>query len=649
MAIWVNNVTGNDANTGANPTDSPPGTGPKLTWNNALSAITVGQSMNVMNTGTPYDIGVTTNIAGGAALAGSDFVTNFGCRIQGVTNDATGNPSLVTIRHAFAGSSLIGVREGQNYIVIQGFKIDRPNGVASNTNTFVNINDGGAGNAGPGLVQYCWDISTSTRSGAFVREVAGSGNAAAWQIQYNFIQNPQTNSGCSFTSSPNHQTIINNCVWELGLASSGYMLNFGTNDSTAGVDHQAHHNTIVCRAGRVSFANSSSTFATGASASAQKHFHSNLFVQFTADAGSDKMFTGSATWEDQAWAGTRDIGWNVFVDAGGFSWDTGHPYTVPWDPDSPPGDSPENTQYWATDVQDTAASADPFNDSGTAWDWNPNSSGYTIPLPGDYRLTQYRTSDKTGGAVGAIADNIAELDGDTSLTIYANVGQPVTDAIQISNIGGGTLNFSSITFVSSDPSLVYNGPASDSLTASETVTYTFTFTPTTHPTSVTATLTIVNDDADENPFVVSIEAHSTATWTPGHGPIGEDNPGFFIPPASGVTASIELRKNLEFYARLAAEIGDSTDIAISMVNGVCHLVTNSGIIAVPGLTITGLNKLMVVPHGGNINLTVGGCTLTVRDGGCFVIANTSNLSTVLLENTSTIREVEVHFFGSKGS
>lgn len=406
---WLNNVTGNDAFTGANPTDSPPGTGPKLTWDAAIQQVTsTGDVMNVMNTGTTYDISVTRNIGNAAALAGTDFGANFGCKIQGVTNDATQNPSVVKLRHTAAGVSMIGVREAQNFVIIQGFYVDRPNttvGGTQNTLTFVNINDGGGGDAGALLVRYCVDESNATKTGAFVREVAGSGNLSQTRVEYCLIKNWGTNGGVVFSTSLNRQILVNNIVFYRDLAGApvSHAINFGVVDSGANTDHRARYCTFVgAGTSRLRCINSA---APTANAAAQKHVNSNVFVQFTTGAATDFFLDGNAVWEDLPWTGTRTIGFNVFVDAGGFSWDANHPYEVPWDKDNI--DAPPDTgQLWSTDTSDTAGGADPFNASGTPFNWNANQSGYIIPLPGDYRLQQHRTAGAGGTVPGALIEGV---------------------------------------------------------------------------------------------------------------------------------------------------------------------------------------------------------------------------------------------------
>jgi hypothetical protein len=380
-----------------------------LTFDGATGGLSVvdstGDILNVVNTGTTYAVGSTTNIGGGTGspLTGTSF-TNFGCKIQGT--DSSGNPSLTKLRFTGGPISMIGIREGQNYIIVQGFYIDRPASATNNTSlTFINMNDLGAGVPGPLLVQNCVDISTTLKCGFFVRDAtAALTSTAAIHVQYCFIRDWFTNGGISIAGSSQRQLVVNNNVFWASLGTTPpVVVNFGTNDAAAGADHQFYNNTVICTNSRLVAISAAGTNATGANALAHTDCYSNVVAQFTASVGSDTWFTGSSTWASIPWTGVRNIGYNIFVDPGGHSWTTAHPYQVPWDPDNI--DSPEGTSYYITDVNDETSGADPFNDFSTAWDWINN--GYTIQLPGDLRLVQYRTSGLGGTVPGAIADALS--------------------------------------------------------------------------------------------------------------------------------------------------------------------------------------------------------------------------------------------------
>lgn len=401
---WLDNVNGDDASTGANPTNSPPGTGPKLTWDAAILQVTAkGDVMNVINTGTTYTVTTPRNIGGGAgsALPGTSY-SDFGCKIQGV--DVDGNPSMVKLRHG-ALTQLFGVRDGQHYVIIQGFHCDRTlAGLVNNALTFVvMLDNAAAGTTGPVRLQYCIDESDATHNGAMVSQTALANSGSSVEVQYCLLKNWGVNGGVTASAALGGTVLFHHNVLYRDIAGSPpAAVTLGTDDNRSNTDHEMHNNTMICAAGRMNFLISNGTHTTGAHANAKKYCHSNVFVQFGSPAGTDSYMAGSATWDGFAWTGTRLLGYSLFVDTTGFDWTvaTGHPYQVPWDPDDTDGGG-DVTSYWPTDVTD---SVDPFNDSATAWDWDVG--GYVIPLVGDYRLPSRRTMAQDGGVPGAIADVI---------------------------------------------------------------------------------------------------------------------------------------------------------------------------------------------------------------------------------------------------
>ena len=401
--FWVNNVIGNNTWDGLSATDQTgtiPLRGPKLSVDGATGGLslldTAGDILNIINTGTTYDIATTTNLGGGTGspLAGTSF-TNFGAKVQG-TNSA-GVPTLVKLRHT-AAASMIGVREGQNYIIVQSLECDRTVTTVGGTTSalnFVNINDSGAGIAGPVRVTRCIDRSNSTKSGRMVNDASGSLTATgAIEISYCYIRDPGTNGGLNIAGASHKQVLFhNNVLWLNSAGTTPAFIGLGTNDANAGVDHEVYHNTIYVETGSFDFINSSCTLATGANAAAQKRVHSNLVTMFSAGT-SNRFMTGSATWSGTTWTGVREIVNNVFMKTGGITWTANGPYFLPWDVNNT-----ESALYWPTDVVDTA-STDPYHDRLTAWDWIVND--ITITLPGDLRLDDHREDGKDGSVPGAI-------------------------------------------------------------------------------------------------------------------------------------------------------------------------------------------------------------------------------------------------------
>ena len=106
---WVDNINGSNANSGLSPgtaKQSIDGT------TGGLSLLDVkGDILNILDTGTTYDVAATTNLGGGSGspLAGTSY-SDFGAKIQGT--DSAGNPRLVRFRFTAAGVSAIGIRSG---------------------------------------------------------------------------------------------------------------------------------------------------------------------------------------------------------------------------------------------------------------------------------------------------------------------------------------------------------------------------------------------------------------------------------------------------------------------------------------------------------------------------------------------------------
>lgn len=360
--------------------------------------IAKGDDLNVVAGAAATLITTTSNIGNGAALAGTSF-SDPGCVIRGT--DASGNLSLATLRHdTGAGVSMIGVRENQRYVDIMGFKIDRPGGAQANNDVnFLNILQGaGSHTAGPIRVRYCHDRSTSLRSGRFIRDSAGGLNNQQLLVQYNLIENPSTNGGVHILNDPGRRfDFDHNVILSASNTSASPILSLGILDTSVDVDHVIVNNTWVCRVNNMLCIGS--TAPLGAVAGVRKTCHSNVFAKFTA-GGADNFLNGNAAWEDTPWTGTsRTIGWNVFTSTVGFSWVPGGPYIVPWDEDNSDAVPDDTGVLWATD---TSGAIDPFNAKDTPYNWNPNQSGYTITLPGDYRLLQFRTAGLGGAIPGAL-------------------------------------------------------------------------------------------------------------------------------------------------------------------------------------------------------------------------------------------------------
>lgn len=617
----------------------------KKNWDAGIALATAtGDIVNVINS-TPIVVpsAAVVTITGktGASFASPGFT------IQGT--DSSGNPALTEVRFQdnATAQNLLTVGANNSFIIFQNFHVNwNPNTTAATTKRIVQRSASTGTNI---RVTGCWFEGKSNVGGQIYSETSTTLTGAGGEVSYCFIDDTHT-SLQKMTPGPRSTASFHNnvIVTETGGGTAQTIFDMGSDD-TATTDHRFYNNTIVVRATAASSiilpVLSDDTSASGAPV---KHNHSNIYANYLTGVNSYRYMNGPGGTPSSA-AYTRVIGYNVFYLPGALSYASANgPYWRPWDEDD--DDTAGEPDYWATDNVSTVNN--PFNDDATSWDWEV-PSGVTITLPGDFRVTEasgLRATGLAGVVPGAIEDAVLFPEISTAdLSMTANIGNPVTENVVINNTGTGTLTIASLVFASSSATLTYGGAASGSVPAGDSLLLPITFAPTLHPTDVTATLTITSDDEDEPVVVVNITARSVADFTPGGPPLSEDNPGYYLPPFSGVTASIELHKNTSFWARFMAEVGGADDLAVGIAAGTFQLATSSGLISLAGLSLTGLNKIFVMVKGGPVNLQVGSSEHVLLDGGCLLIANTTNLSTVLIENTSTIREVEVHFFGSKGS
>ena len=636
---WVSNANGVghdlgvDTNDGTSPTNDGGNVGPKLTLTSTTGAwdlpLVAGDTINLINTGTPYQITTTRNLAASAALAGTDFTSNWGLRIQGT--DATGAPSMTKIRFSSAGAaSAISVRSGQAYILIQGLHIDRSNSSTANNNlTFILINKNGAAQAGPIKVQYCYEDNTAAKSGRTLTDATGASTpTTSIEFAYCATVGFGTNAGIAVGAATRRQIYVHNHVFVQNLNSVAQWINFGADDTTAACDHRAYNNTFVLTNGRTSYC-MASTSAT-AHGSAQKQYYNNIFCQNGAAAGTDIFASGNVGWVG-AWSGSKVVGYNVFCGTGSIAWDgTVGPYQVPWDEDN--SDAAGEPDYWTTD---TVSAINPFNASGTPFNWNANNAGWLLPLPGDYRVTAasgIRAAGLSGAVPGAIVEGVSPpvsvddeyaVNYDTTLNqsapgVLANDSDPDGDplvAILVTDVTptvAGTLTFNSDGSFIFVPTSGYIGDATFTYKAYDGFFY-------------------------STPSTVTIHVYRPPSTVLGSASlIGANTPGKIVPDAT-------MRLFLNSFRRFEQEYRPADPLSVTAAHVSTATVVASTTDAVLSLGSTTTATALHIVTDQDVTLKINnGPTLAVMAGGCLQIVGCS-ITSLKITNASTIRSANVTY------
>lgn len=392
---WIDNVSGSDAWNGTQATPGVAPDGPVASWNTGVGLLTAGDTLNVINTGTPYvqPSGSSPSVTG---LAGTDYDSDPGCIIQGT--DADGDPSLTELRWQDDNVShqYLQFAATNSYCWVRGFYANAA--ANSTTSTAKNFVHRTANTSDHIRISSCHFTQGAATGVVFKGNDAYS--TYGGEITNCYIKDPSTAIVCRFSrqgAGEFHHNVVIKTSAASGVAGS--IVDVGSADY-ATTDHRVYNNTVIIALGAPGVAQLlDATERTPVSGVPVKHLHSNVYMSLQV-ATAISFTRGNSGATSANWA--MIIGWNVFINPNGNTYNNFGPYQKPFDPDD--SDSPEGTQFWATDVNDTAADADPFQDSSSAWNWE--IGGYTIPLAGDYRMAQYRTSARGGGIPGAIQDTV---------------------------------------------------------------------------------------------------------------------------------------------------------------------------------------------------------------------------------------------------
>lgn len=650
---WADYVNGNDANTGLSYAQA------KKTWKNVLETAEAAGAGQIVNIVAPNGAGaMVIEDAGGVTLntlAGTDYDSAPGMRIRG--SDSSGTAALAFVQFADTATSVTAIQlsTGANMMDIQGLYVDwSANATTCLTKHFITVTNAAAN----GLrIQNCVFERGPNAYGVVLNFSSLSSDDC--KFQYNvFIENANPASSPLLLGFDDRgQLDFDHNVFIVTGTIDGnlFLVNLGSNDANL-TDHAVTYNTFYMHSDFAisgSFGIIVSTDAAPFSGTPSKEFRNNV-VYYRSNITSNMVFADGNGSNSSA-NYNLSAGYNLFAYNALNSWSTAHPYEVPWDPDD--ADSPEGTSLWTGDEEITVS---PFNDLTSTYNWGMSGAGYTVTLPYDLRIaTPYRDNSSVGGVPGAIIDALVvpapEISGDTAITINASIAAPVTAGITIHNIGDALLTISAIV-LAGDAEITYGGVASDTIAAGGSATYYVTYTPTTHPDSSAATLTFTNDDSDEGTYIVTISGVASHYWVPSgplpSTPVGPNSPAVFdntVEGDGGIKVGLELRKNTTFALDMITAVGGYSDTATNLVVGTVEIATNSALAAVPGIQVTGLNKLMLMPEGGDASVMINAQTFLLKDGGCFLIANSTGINTVHMGNDGTVFPIKVHFFGSGGT
>lgn len=248
--IWMS-ASGTNTNSGTNssvPKKTLYGTG------NAITAAGDGGTINVMNTGTHAMTSIASNARIAGTFSGTNYTTDPGLVIQGVT--ANGTAAMATV--ASAGTKKYWLDTQGNFVLIKGIKFDysaEASGSTSGMSAIVFSNSPAVYGAHKVQDCECWFTST-VGSGVTISNAntpkllefgtdVSSGSVRTIEVVNCVLVNVQLfGDGCSsYRVYDYHQNVL---IWDaVGPSASASMVSFDTGGNTAG--HKFYQNTVVQR------------------------------------------------------------------------------------------------------------------------------------------------------------------------------------------------------------------------------------------------------------------------------------------------------------------------------------------------------------------------------------------------------------------
>jgi uncharacterized repeat protein (TIGR01451 family) len=364
-------------------------------------------------------------------LAGTSFDTNPAFTIEGVAADGT-TPATADVVSPAAGGRLLYVRHstaGPHYIVVRGLAIDLTTTTPGTASVAVMFRDA---DAGPVCIEYS-SLEANTDSQALMGDdirawfqYSTTAPTSMGEVRYCYSNNATppaySNASRQFTM---HDCVVRH-VGRWGDTYPGRIL--WTSAYNANNEAGYYHNTVIATAGSDALGFVLQYAATGGTADTV-NWHSNLMWLDTTAVSTPvaAVFSGGAS--SDAWQGT--IGYNViYFGTNVASGDVTAIYTGRW----ATGGTPKATDVVGGYEQAQTAI---FGGPSAAWDWaDVNDSGYTIPLPGDYRPIAHRTAGLGGTVPGALP--AYSTDYSVSVVVdksVPNIGDTIRYTLTLGNTG----------------------------------------------------------------------------------------------------------------------------------------------------------------------------------------------------------------------
>lgn len=616
--FWIDSEQGDDSYDGTLAVWPGSGTsGPKLTASAGLALInnTIGNTLNFISRATAY---VCMNSTGLLNNCTGTSYSNFGCYIRGT--DVAGIPAMtkITFGEPLNASFFARFDGTSRYCIVEGFDFDRT--IAPYTNDDMQAITITSISTGPIRIQYCINRCnlTGTRDGVFTQVSAANTNEVL-EIRYCVFFSMGINSSVGL--APRGKGTVTRCIFFPGNSDIAP----GTiTPMPATSYHEITYNTFIF--------NTASTVprvagcGTSAVAGATRIVHSNVRMRTVPHGVNEQFLLGATAWEGIAFTGTKTIGHNVFIDPiGGSTWYSYGPYQVPWDPDN--SDASGEPQFYSTDV---VSAIDPFYNSSTPWTWaNINGSGYSIDLPGDYRLILHRTAGLGGTVPGAIIEspNILPIATDDSYAIN-------NDAV----------------FTQSAPGVLANDTDPDSWPTSLTASIvtglspaaagsvvlssdgSFVFTPNSaYSGYATFTYRAYDGDGYSNTATVTLFISTPPAHILGSSVISVTTPGKIFPTA-------HFAAHINEYFNFDVDYDLDSYISISAAFPATAVVPASTTDATLSVGALSSFSALMISTDAPISLRVNnGAQVPLLKNGCMMICNAGSLTNLKVSNSSTMR------------
>lgn len=656
MATYWVAADGNDANDGLSYANR------KLTWKNALDTAKAAGAGNTVNVVAPSGSPLVIADGGGAtlsSLAGTDYDSAPGMRIQGTNSSGTAAHAYIHFQDSATGITALSLSTGANKIDIRGLFVDwSGNSTAAGSKNFCRVISAAANGVRMTDCVGKWGLNVRGQ----LLDTASTISSDDCVFRYNvFIATDGVAAGnpSPMPFDPRGQLTCKNNIWIIGgvIAGNVFPVHLGGNDANL-TNHNVSNNTFYFVSGMTipgELCAIISTDASPFSGTPIKTVKDNLLYWEATTAGRQWM-RGNASASPSAWS--INIGYNQLHLGASGSWQALHPYMNPWDATGTDADDPD--AGWTGDNE---VVADPFFDLGSTYVWGMSGIGYSVELPYDLRVNNpYRETSSTGGVPGAIVDSIAagpDLTIDKAAIGTWQVGEIGEFSLTVRN-GGDTTATATIEVTDTLPAgITYRGASGIGWSvsvASGVITATWAAdlaaSASTDPLiiavnvaqaafpSVTNTAHVESADdptgSDDTEIITVLAADPE--FPPGNPSVllSEQAPGFPV-----ITAGLRLHRNLELAWNLVTD-GEASNIA---------RLWSANVVLPAGATDVEMPMLLsptsiMLETDQDITVTINETTHTVLAGGCILLTETSEIETFAVTNNSAFKVAHLQYSGT---